>query len=57
MELTYLRRARLKTDVGIVASTALRIFHRKAHENDSIVKDHLPAKEQKKFHTAAGQGD
>jgi lipopolysaccharide/colanic/teichoic acid biosynthesis glycosyltransferase len=57
MELEYLGRASFGGDVAILVSTALRIFHRKAHENDAIVKDHLPAKEQKKFYTAAGQAD
>lgn len=57
MELEYLGRASLRQDLGIMLSTALRIFHRRAQENDALVRRHLPVTEQKKFHTAAGQAD
>lgn len=57
MELEYLSRASFGGDLAIIMRTALRIFHRKAHENDALVKDHLPTKEQKKFQAAAGHAD
>ncbi|HUJ93594.1 MAG TPA: sugar transferase [Candidatus Bathyarchaeia archaeon] len=57
MELDYLSHASFGGDFAIILRTAFRIFHRKAHENDALVKDHLPAKEQKKFRAAAGSAD
>jgi lipopolysaccharide/colanic/teichoic acid biosynthesis glycosyltransferase len=57
LELEYLSRANLGSDMRIVFETILRIVHRREHDNEQLQKQTSLPVEQKRFRSAAGNSD
>jgi lipopolysaccharide/colanic/teichoic acid biosynthesis glycosyltransferase len=56
MDLEYLEKASFAGDISIMLRTVLRIFDAREEDNDLLVREHLPAFEQKR-RTATAKGD
>jgi len=57
MDLNYLQTATFASDTRLIFKTAARILSPREEENASLVKEHLPAIEERKYRSAAGNAD
>lgn len=57
MDLAYIEKANLTVDITLMFRTILRIVNAREEDNHLLVREHLPAFEQKKYRTASAKAD